>query len=262
MIVIRTGILPTEKLALDSLVVRDTVHYPLMRRHIQEALGRKEDLEVFILTRVCDSWFWDLFDYHGDVIHINDTPTERLKRKLSVSALPIDLAAQPRLIVELGLLNLPDPSESVHDVWKWIIRHKLGDVWATEEPSKRHFSELVGWHIENIVDPILQPKAALIAQAWTDLASGKLRSAYARFFEDPHRSAYSLITWKALEPYDRELREEWLAAEGWYSQKLEDLAEMIDTPSELPRSIRDKLRPRVQTYWNSQLKEDFNDRRT
>lgn len=259
MITIHTGVLPTEELPYDSLTVRTPADYPPVRQDIQEALTQKEDLKVFVLTRVCDGWFWDLFDYHSDVIHINDAPAERLKRKLSINALPIDLAAEPELIIELGILDLPDPTESVSDVWTWIIRHKLGEVWAIEEPSQEHFSQVVSWYAENTIDPILRSRVAHIARTWTDAASGKLRSAYARFFEDPHKNAYSLITWRALVPYDRELREQWLAAEGWYSQKLEDLAEMIETPTQLPQSIRSKLNSKVQTYWNTQLKERFND---
>jgi hypothetical protein len=259
MITLHTGVLPTEELAHDSLTLRDTAHYPLIRRHIQEALLQKTDLEVFVLTRVCDGWFWDLFDYHSDVIYVNDAPTERLKRKLSISVLPTDLATEPELIIELGLLDLPNPDAIVDDVWKWIIQHKLGEVWAAEVPSREHLSQLVSWYVENTIDPILQPRTVRIAQAWIDTASGKLRTAYVRFFEEPHKNAYSLIIWRALASYDRELREQWLAAEGWYSQKLEDLADIIETPTQLPRPIRNRLNSKVQTYWNTRLRGHFND---
>ncbi len=259
MIKIHTGVLPTEQLDDESLVVREPAHYPIIRRHIHEALAQEEELEVFVVTRVCDGWFWDLFDYYSDVIHINDAPTERLKRKLSINALPTDLATEPELIIELGLFDLPDPTDYVSDVWKWIIWHKLGEVWTTEKPSQEHFSQLVSWYIENTIDPTLSPRAEYIAQAWIDAASGKLRSAYAHFFEDPRKNAYVLITWRALVSYDRGLREQWLAAEGWYSRKLEDLAELIEMPTQLPQPIRSKLNSRVQTYWNTQLKGRFDD---
>jgi hypothetical protein len=258
MIKIHTGVLPTEQLDDESLVVREPAHYPIVRRHIHEALAQKEDLEVFVITRVCDGWFWDLFDYQSDVVHCNDAPTERLKRKLLVNALPTDLA-KPELIVRLELFNLPGPTSGVSDVWMWIIQNKLGEIWTRKNPSQEHFSKLVNWYIEHIVDSILQPRAENIALAWINAASGKLRSAYARFFENPRRNAYVLIAWRALAPYDRELKEQWLAAEGWYSQTLEDLVELIEAPTQLPQPIRSKLNSRVQTYWNTQLKGRFDD---
>jgi len=259
MIKIHTGVLPTEQLDDESLVVRDPAHYPIVRRHIHEALAQEEDLEVFVATRVCDGWFWDLFDYHSNVVHVDDAPTERLKRKLSTNALPIDLTTEPKLIIELGLLDLPDPSGTVSDVWKWIIRSKLGTVWAVEHPSKERFSQLVSWYVDNTIDPILQSRVVHISQAWIDAASGRLRSAYARFFEYPRKNAFSLIARKALAPYDREIKEQWLAAEGWSSPKIDDLTEFIEVPVRLPATIRKKLNSRLQTHWNVRLKERFND---
>jgi len=259
MIRVHIGVLPTEEREQGSTLVENTADYPRAREQIYEALAAETSLDVFVLTRVCDDWFWDLVEYHGDVTQVNDAPTERLKRKLSVNALPNDLATEPELIIQLGLLDLPTPTEGVDSVWRWIVHHKLGEVWAIEEPSRGHFSHLVGWYIEHTIDPLLASRTDRIAQMWVSAASGKLRSAYARLFDDPRRNAYSLVTWRALAPYERELKEQWLADEGWYSKRLEDLSEMIEMPTGLPKSIRSKLQPKVQTHWNTRLKERFND---
>ena len=259
MITIHTNVLPSEEISNEHLFVRSPEHYPLTRQYIQAAISNNENLEIFILTRVCDGWFWDLFDYRDDVIQINDSPVERLKRKLASNVLPGDLIADPILIIKLGLLDLPDPVNRVGNVWEWIVQHKLGKVWTTKEPSQEHFSQLVNWYIENTVDPLLQSKTNLITKSWIETATGRLRSAYSRFLDNPHKIAYSLITWRALASYDRNLREQWLVSEGWYSQKMEDLAEMIEIPTHLPKSIRSKLNPKITTHWNTLLKERFND---
>lgn len=259
MITIHTGILLTQDLpALSSEIVKDTRDYTLTRQYIYEALSQEKDLEVFVLTRICDDWFWDLVEYFDDVRLVNDAPTELLKLKLSVNALPTDLAETPEVIVNLDLLNLSDPPKSV-DVWEWIIENKLGTVWTTETPSEEHLSELIIWYLEKTIQPILQPKTEQIAQQWVNTAHGKLRSAYALFLENPGANAYSLITWRILAPYDRQLKEEWLAAEGWYSHKLESLADMIEPPQQLSKSIRNKLNQKIRIYWNTKLKVYFND---
>ncbi len=259
MITIHTNLSTSEDITNANLVVRSPEHYPMIRRQIQEALTKNGDLEVFILTHVCDNWFWDLLDYRDDVILINDAPVERLKRKLAINALPSDLVENPNLIIELDLLDLPNPIEKVGNVWTWITQYKLGEVWIAKEPSQEHFSKLVNWYVENTVNPLLQSKIDRITQIWIDTAFGKLRSAYIRFFEDPHRNAYSLITWSALSSYDHELREQWLASQGWFSRKMEDLAEMIEAPTFLPKPIRNKLNLKISTHWNTLLKERFND---
>lgn len=259
MIRIHTGVLPTEQLDDGSLVVGDPAHYPIARRRIYEALIQKEDLEVFVVTSVCDRWFWDLFDYQDSVVHIDDAPTERLKRKLSISTLPIDMMTEPNLIIELGLLDLSNPTETVIDVWKWVVQSKLGAVWVVERPSKGHFSQLVNWYIDNTPPPTLQPRVMRIFQIWIEAASGRLRSAYARFFEDPRKTAFSLIAWKALSLYGREVREQWLISEGLFSPSIDDLANFVEVPARLPDTIRRKLYTRLLTHWNTRLKERFND---
>lgn len=259
MISIHIGVLTTEDLSGTVEIVKNTQDYVLTRQRIHEALSREEDLEIFVLARVYDDWFWDLLEYYDDIRLIDDAPTERLKLKLSINALPADLVEKPELIIKLGLLNLPNPQKSIDDVWGWIIENKLGAVWINEIPSPEHLSELMSWFLENAIDPILESKVTEITRQWINTASGRLRSAYARFMENPQLIAYSLITWKALTPYNPQLREEWLAAEGWYSHKLEDLAEVIKPSQQLPKSIRSKLNPKLRTYWNTQLKDRFNE---
>lgn len=263
MIRIHTGFLLTEKIPAGGTALESLTDYLSIRQLIAESLSNNRDLEVYVLVRTCDGWFWELNDYYSDVSVIWDAPSERLKRKLSVHTLPTALEMNPELVIDLRLLDLPDPTESTTDVWRWVFQHKLGNVWISELPSYSHLSELVYWYVdqENHVDPVLQPIVERKIQKWINLSSGKLRSAYARFLENPRENAYSLIAWQALSSYDRRLREQWLATKGWYSQKLEDLAEMLDPPDELPKLIRNKLNVTLRTYWNAQFKDRFDDSR-
>lgn len=242
-----------------SLILGDQEQYPMIREQIYSALKRKQNLEVFVLTRICYEWFWDLSDYHCDVLLINDSPTESLKRKLSVTSLPTDLTTNPDLIHELEILDLPNPLEGGINVWMWIIQHKLGEVWTIENPIQTHFSQLVNWYIENTVDPSLQFKVDELAKLWIQKAPGKLKSAYALFFENPAKNAYLIITARALLQYDHNLREQWLTDQGLYDPKLDDFIEMIELPVKLPQIIRNKINSALQTHWNTRLKDLAND---
>jgi hypothetical protein len=243
----------------DGIILEDQGYYPTVREQIYEALKRKHNLEVFILTRVCDEWFWDLSDYNYDVLLTNDSPTELLKRKLTIASLPLDLATKPDLIIELDLLNLPNPFGGEIDVWKWIIQHKLGEVWTIEIPTQAHFSQLINWYIENRVNPSLQFKIDEMVRMWIQKAPGKLKSVYALFFENPEKNSYIIIAARALMLYDQNLREQWLTSQGWYSPKLENLIGMVELPIKIPITIRQKLNSTLKIHWNTRLKEISND---
>jgi len=70
MIRVHIGVLPTEEREQGSTLVENTADYPRAREQIYEALAAETSLDVFVLTRVCDDWFWDLVEYHGDVTQV------------------------------------------------------------------------------------------------------------------------------------------------------------------------------------------------
>ena len=259
MITIHIGLLPREDAPPGAEAVRNTADYVTTRQLIADALDQDRDVDIYVLTRVCDEWFWDLNQYNDKVQVIDDSPVERLLRKLSISSLPQQLMENPELIIDWGLLDLPTPSDRMLDMWKWIIGHKMGQVWTVEEPSARHLTELVLWYAQHGIEPALKRIAEERGRQWVESASGRLRSAYARFLEKPEENALSLLAWRALLSYGPNLIEPWLADEGWYSAQLGDLVDILELPHGLPKSIRKKLNPKVQTYWNSQVSERFND---
>lgn len=259
MITVHIGLLLREAVPPDGEAVRNTADYVTARQLIIDALYQGRDVDIYVLTRVCDGWFWDLNDYNDEVRVIDDSPVERLMTKLSGSYLPPRLMENPDLIIDWGLLDLPPPSDDALDVWKWIIGHKMGQVWTVEEPSASHLTELVLWYAEHGIEPPLERIAQERGRRWVESASGRLRSSYARFLEKPKENALSLLGWRALLSYDSNLVELWLADEGWYSAKLGDLVDILELPRGLPKSIRKKLNSKVQTYWTSQLSERFDD---
>lgn len=252
MIEIHIGILRQEKIPIGAQAIDDSKDYLAARNQIKEAIESNEMLKIFVRTRSCDKWFWDLPEYFGTVEIIDDSPEERLKRKLGLQTLPARFAIASPQIIELGLLDLPNPSLHVSDPLGWVLRHKLGVVWDSPEPSGDHFSALVNWFAENIIPQELYSLAESQTEIWLLRSSGKLHSAYARLLEEPQPVALTIIAWQSLQQYDPSLVDTWLAGQYWYRRKAVDLAEMVGHML-LPSKPRRELNLRLQTHWVTRL---------
>jgi hypothetical protein len=259
MISIHISVSASAIISHNALIIDEKAQYPSVRKRIYKALEDNQNLEVIVRTRICDEWFWDLSDYHQDVRIINDSPEELLKRKLSIDALPPDLKDNSDLIIHLQLLELPLSKDGENDVWGWILRSRLGEIWEIEDPSVCHLTQLVNWYANNKVQHLLQFKVEERISCWIQKAQNPLKSAYARFFENPTNNAILIITSKSMSVYPKKLKEKWLIDQELYSPKYEDIVEMIDFPTSLPLVIQRKFDPILQTYWNTQFKDLFND---
>jgi len=258
MIVIHTGILPEQPTPNDALVLYEPEDYPSIRERIRAAIHAREDLNVHVKHPVCYFWFWDLEAY-GSVDVVNDGPIEQLKRKLAVSALPVDLSEDPERILQLGLLELPDPVDRIDNVWTWVVEQKLGDVWVTREPSAQHLGSLADWYVENAIPPGLQTKARATKTRWLYRAKGKLKAAYQAFLREPRKAALFLCCWQNLDVYEESVRERWLSEEGWYEPQLIWVVEKL-LPLCFPSIARDRLSPKAYVYWNTYFQGSLDER--
>ena len=259
MIVIHIGVLPEQPVPDDALVLYEPENYPAVRHRIRAAIDTSEDLDVYVKHPVCCSWFWDLADY-GFVHIVNDGPVEQLKRKLGVPMIPTELVENPGRILELGLLDLPDPCKKVEDVWTWIIEQKLGKTWAASEPSFQHLRDLADWYVEGTVPQELRERAKEIEQGWLSKTTGKLKGAYQSFLQLPRKNALFLCCWQNLSMYEESVRERWLDKEGWYVPSLIWVAEKIP-PLSFPNIARTKLSPKAHVYWNTYFQGNLTDER-
>jgi len=251
MIEIHLGVVDTEP-RLGAEIIRKPQDYISARLAIRDALQSKQDLHVYVETRVCDEWFWDLESYPG-VRLLQEDPVVLLCRKLHVPALPSKIV-DPVAISSLRLLELPAPSDAVGDVSAWIAGHKLGKVWADTQPSYGHLTDLLTWLADNSVPEVLHAVAELRMELWINHSGGQLREAYHAIRQSPQKVTMFLCCWKALKKYDDETRARWLEEEKWYLADLQWLAEKLgDLP--LP-NIADKiLSPKAEAYWHRRLTE-------
>lgn len=238
--------------AADTLTLSQPEDYIGARLRIRDALRSGLPLEVFVLTRVCDGWFWDL-EGDAEVQLLQEDPVTLLRRKLRVLALPPEVA-DPDLVISLALLDLPDPPEPVSDVVAWIVGHKLGEVWSVSHSSYEHATQLVAWWATRAVPTLLQPFAQRRLQIWIEQASGPLREVYRAMQQDPERSALALCCWQALKVYGDEIRRQWLQEEGWYLPHLVWLAERLGALP-VPLKATKLLSLKAEAYWRRRLEE-------
>lgn len=251
MIEIHLGVLGADESA-GRVIVREPQDYISVRLAVREALRTGNDLQVYVQTRVCDDWFWDLENSPGVKLSREDPPL-RLCQKLGVASLPPEVA-DPALIMALKLLDLPDPIDTVQDVAGWVAAHKLGAVWTMQNSSYAHLTDLLMWWTDYRVPEVLQPLADRRMNSWIDNATGQLREAYQAIKQDPITSALFLCCWQVLQGYDDVTREDWLREAGWYCPGIGWLAEKVGELT-LPRQANRELSLKAEAYWRRRLLE-------
>lgn len=263
MIRIHTGVSKGQSIPKSALILSTPAEYPAIRLKLRNAIHAREEMDVYITHRACDGWFWDLADYPS-VSLINDDPREQLRRKLIAPGLPRELEEEPELIFALELLDLPVPSQSIVDVWSWILKEKLGEAWTEVKPSFEHLSALVRWYLnaalqkpnaDDVVSAPLQQKVRNIIDEWLRRSEGNLKPAYDVFFENPKTNAVFLACWQNLSDKYPELLKEWLSQEYLYCPQLEWVAEKL-APVELKEDSITGFSKKIEIYWNGKLHRD------
>jgi hypothetical protein len=261
MIRIHKGTFGENLVSESSIRLSKLEEYPEIRLRIREAIHASDDLDVYVTHRACDDWFWDLEDYPC-VSLIDEHPGVQLKRKLGIIGLPQKLEERPELILELGLLDLPEPSESIGDVWGWILENRLGSVWAERSVSFEHLAKIMQWYLDasaqrpedsNPINILLQGIVNTVTQSWIECANGIVESAYQLSLKNPAKSALFLACWQSFHDNYPQLLNEWLEQKYLSSLHIEWIAEKLPM-LRIPDLLIVDLDKRVEAYWNGKIK--------
>lgn len=255
MIVIHYGVID-DAMVQGGMEVRDSRDYVEARRAIRDAAGSQRPLDVFILDRTCDRWFWDL-DGHSVIQFVNEDPVELLREKLGVQALPSYLTAA--VIRNLRLLEKPDSESPIRDVTWWVAQTELGEVWGEEKPSLAHLSALVSWWADSAsrnLSPTLLRVVSLRLQHWSSSAKGDALAVYQALQDSPIQVVLFFCAYQALSSYDAALRKGWLQEKGWFVSDLEPAAsKMSDLP--VPPDVDKALSVFAEAYWGRRLRDAY-----
>lgn len=233
-------------------IMREPGDYISARLALRDALRDGVDLHVFVLTPVCEHWFWDLEGY-PEVQLLQEDPVTQLRRKLQLPHLPVEVA-DADVIMGLKLLDLPDPAAPVTDVLAWAAQHTLGEVWSISQPSMAHLTNLLIWLASHPIPDGFAPIVKRRIEVWIDQSSGQLSEAYTCIQHDTSTSVLFLCCWQALKVYDKETRIRWLKEEDWYLQGLEGLAERLNGLP-LPLVAQEGISKKAGPYWRRRLAE-------
>lgn len=235
----------------DTVVIQQVDDYIRARQTIRHGLSQVDvNMDVYVKVRTCDEWFWDLEGFPGVILRQEDQVT-LLRKRLRVAVLPPELD-DPVLIERLGLLNLPPPSTHISDPIAWTLGKLLNPLWAEERPSYEHLTRLIAWWVKIDMMPGLQPLLAHRLNVWRDQGDGLLRDAYARLQENPQKVMRFLCCWRALAPYETNVRRRWLEEERWYLPGLQEIADRLG-PLPLPVEAERTMSLKAEAYWNSRL---------
>lgn len=236
----------------DAVTLRQPQDYIRVRVAIRDAMRSNADLNVIVLSSICEAWFWDL-DRLPSVEIINDDPVTVLRRKLQVPSLPAEIS-EPALIVGLRLAELPAPENPGTDLLAWVAQHKLGEAWSVDQPSFAHLSQLVAWLACNHVPQVIEAIADKRMQLWLTRATGILLDGYRAVQQNADKAVPFLCCWRMLRVYDEELRAQWLEEAGWYVKELRAVANNLN---ELPlsSSVQKTIAQKVEPHWRRRLKE-------
>lgn len=251
MIRIHLGRKETDQI-LGAEVIKQPEDFVSARVAIRSAQQASQNLEVFVLTRICDGWFWDL-EGDPEIELLQEDPVTLLCRKLDLRSLPPEVS-DPDFIIGYKLLDLPLPSEPVIDVAGWIVGHTLDPVWAMTDPSYQHLTGLISWLSSNAVPESFKPLADRRIRSWIERANGQLRDAYDAIRSNPQKNSLFLACWSGLSAYDNDTRRRWLEEEGWYVQGLTWVAGNVG-PMSLPALADKKLGPKAEAFWRRRLNE-------
>jgi len=220
MIKIWTGVYPVQTgNSGDGLILQNPNEYPDLRLKIREALKAGEQLSVMVTHRACDNWFWDL-EGITQVQLIDGSPVQLLKDKLNIPSIPQELVNDPTQIIKLGLLDIELPPSVSEDVWSWILRTKLGNVWANGSVDEKHLSDLMNWYIANSVPSEYKDIVAARLKNWALHAPmGYLRRTYSELQTDTESKVWSLAVYNLLEMYGAE-RFDILKSFSWFTEAL------------------------------------------
>jgi hypothetical protein len=245
------GVLDPPALA-GAEIISKPEDYVLARLAIRDALRTESDLDVFVLTPVCDRWFWDLEGY-PQVRLLQDDPITLLSRKLHVPQLPLEIA-DSNVITALKLLDIPDPAEPIADVLAWVAGQKMDEVWAATQTSYRHITRLLAWMALNSIPSVLEPVAQRRLKLWVEQSRGTIAEVYRSIQNDAEKSILFLCCWQALRAYDEDTLVRWLKEEGWY---IHNLREAVDNLGELPlpQVAQEKISSKARAYWRRRLEK-------
>jgi len=243
-----------------ALLVQTASGYPRMCLELRSAL--QEDRSITIVVQnplVCD-WIDTLQRCYPKIVITECDPLQELRDHLGITSLPPDLTAQA--VNELGLLELPKPTEPVADAKSWILLQLVGKCWSVEmpDPGWRHFVDLASWHLteascagrHQLIQKWMDERHAY----WVGNCETYLQKAYRWLFANRHLRAKLLLCRQILLPYGDSQQQNWIRATLGCEHCVPDYIPIRQLPQiSREKSFVAELSERAKAYWRSQISD-------
>lgn len=245
-----------------ALLVRSTSDYPMMCLELRSALEELRSITVVIQSPHVCGWVDNLRRCYPEITVVEYDLLQELRAHLEITALPPDLT--PQAVKELGLLDLPKPTEPPIDAKSWILSQLVGGCWGNEAPDDKwqHFVDLINWCLADaspveghgLVHELIQKWMTERRSCWVGSCETDVQKAYSWLLADQQLRAKLLLCRQILLPYAEEQVRDWIDAVLGCEHFVPDYVTIQHLPQiSRERSLLIGLSERAKAYWRSQL---------
>ncbi|HID30034.1 MAG TPA: hypothetical protein EYP19_08525, partial [Desulfobacterales bacterium] len=199
-----------------ALLVQTTNDYPRMCLELRSALQENRPITIVVQNPLVCDWIDALKRCYPEIVVTECDPLQELRDHLGTTSLPPDLT--PQAVNELGLLNLPKPTEPVVYVKSWILSQLVGECWGvgTPDPRWQHFVGLASWYLAEASctghHQLIQKWMLERCNHWIGNCETYLQKAYRWLLADPYLRAKLLLCRQILLPYEYSQQQDWIRA--------------------------------------------------
>jgi len=228
---------------------------------LRSALQEARRLTILVQSRLVCDWVDDLKRCYPGIVVIKCDPLQELRDHLDTTSLPPDLTAQ--VVTQLGLLELPKPSEPVRDAKSWILSQLIGECYGVEIPDRgwQHVVDLASWHLTEVScaehHQLIEKWLIERRKQWVGNCETYLQKTYRWLLDNPHLRARLLLCRQILFVYGDSQQQDWIRAILDCDHFVPEYIPIRELPLiSREKSLVAELTKRAKTYWRRQITDD------
>jgi len=225
---------------------------------LRSTLQQARALTIVVQNPLVCQWVDNLKKCYPDILITERDPLRELRDHLDTTSLPPDLTA--RAVNELGLLDLPRPSEPVGDAKSWILSQLVCECHSVEipDPEWQHLVDLTSWYLTEAScaghHRLIQKWMIERRKQWIGNCETYLQKAYRWLLTDPYLRARLLLCRQILLSYADSQQQDWIGKILECEYFVPEYVPIRQLPPiSREKSLVAELSKRAKAYWRRQI---------